>query len=1210
MVWQQGLAAGVAVLLTSAPMGWVKANKTPTEIAEAIAEQNVQLESASAAERHQAALERYRMGEKSAGRAQLEQALELYRAEGDRLGEAMVLLDLSEFSLFHRRSNKTLTLAQESLRLAQAIENSEIAAHAWARIGDYYLWKAEPSEAQDAYQQSLEIAQAAGDRLGEGRALVGLSILDPLGEHTAQQGLALLAEAGTPRDEAFAWLNLFFPYRDQRDAPEAFDLLKLSLAKFQAAGDRALFRDVLESISWFPYDREDGWQIVQTELEERLAIAQATNAPLFELDLLLYLGASAQEEEDAAAAIAYFQQALSLAQEIQDFENALFSLWQLGQIYKVQGNLAEARSYYEQALALAQETNDVQLIISGLRSLGRFYKEQEDFTQARDYYEQAFLLARDAGERERANSLLSDIGRLGWFGGGHRELLEALAYFQAWIPEFLAAGDIESIVVSAEAIAWRVHDAAPEVRKYLQQSLEIARSQGQPEQVARLLEHLGRLHREQSQFEFAANHYNEALAIYQKAQNWEKVVDVLTRLAGIYGDHFAPLNAQQAIDFYQQALRIHQEHDVQSSDLSREVNILENIARLYQQQENFTEALRYYQQQIELYESEKYESVWDVSSSVASVLSRIAELYVAQGNDETAIDYYYQAIEREQQSDESDRHRSIAYKLGKIVELELKRDNLEAVLNVYEKQLTALQAQGDDQALADFFEGVQSIQQQQNSSPPSAQSQPEQFAKAMVKLYQRGLEILGPEGEPKAIVQLLSGLGEAYEQQEQYELALDVYQRKLTVHKQPELQEEWHNQRDLSHALGNIASIYRKQGNIEAAIEYRQRQVEHQRNNPQVISTDLMYSLDQLRFIHLERGDFAAAIAVYQNELEFAQTRETPYFYAELLGKIAHLYRSRRDYDQALDYFQQQLAVQQNYEEQNQHSQLYTLTEIAKLQAEKGDLTAALATFQQRLTVARQVGQLSFIVQSLRHLGNFYLWQEQYPEALSTYEEHQRVAQDWGEPRYVVQSLTLLGLAHHQLKNYDQAIDNYQQQLDIFRAMGDEYSAADTLRSIGEVYQSQRDYAQALKYYQDYLATYQQQPSNWGLFDAFSVLGSFYQEIAEYDQALSYYQQGYDVAQAQERDYAQVRSLGQFAGLFEAQGDLPKAVDYYRQAIAASEAIRAELRVKYTYDPTPEQNLNERFEDIYQNFARVLRQQGRPEEAEAVLELLVFPEIE
>ncbi|NEO84928.1 MAG: tetratricopeptide repeat protein, partial [Spirulina sp. SIO3F2] len=820
-----------------------------------------------------------------------------------------------------------------------------------------------------------------------------------------------------------------------------------------------------------------------------------------------------------------------------------------------------------------------------------------------DYYEQGFRVAQALDDRQSANEFLRSIGQLGW-QGGRQEFLETLAFFQAKRPEFLAAGDLGSIAVSAEAISRRADQALPEARMYLQQSLEIMQSQGQPEQVAHILEHLGQLFRNQSQFEMAAADYQKALEIYQKTQNREKELDILFRLAEIYGNRAHQLDAQKAIEFYQQALRIHQEYDV---DLGSEGRTLGHIARIYQQQENFAEALRYYQRQLDVYKGD--------ASQTATVLSNIAELYVTQGDDETAIDYYYQSIEQQQQSNDSYRYHSITYKLGKIAELELKRNNLNAVLNAYNEHLVALQAQGDEQAIADFFVGLSNVYLPQHSgqeSDPNLQAQLDQFTEAMIDLCQRGLEILGPEGDSQVRTSLLGRLGKAYRQQEQYELALDAYQRKLTLHEELEPQEEWNTQYSISTTLSSIARIYQEQGNIEKAIAYYQQQVEHQRHSSLSLFFDLLNTLDNIGRIYREQDDFEMAIAIYQNELEFAKAQETQSLYAELLGRIARLYRSLNNNDQALDYFRQQLVVQQNNQQDEYgSSQSDILQNLADIHLEKGDAITALDYLQAAVRVSQELGEPYYMLRSFGSLGYFYSQQGQYSEALSTYQQQLGVAQEWGEPRFIAGALSAMGGVYYQLENHDQAIDHHQQALKIYQAIDDEYFAVFTSRALGEIYQEQGDYQQAIQYY-DYVVINQKSLFDGSLFDVLSALGFIYQELAEYDQAFSYYQQAYDFAQAKEYDRGHVRSLAQLAGLFEAQGDFPKAINHYRQAITTNESIRAraEQGAENSENQASEENLNEWFRDIYQDFAHLLNQQGRTEEAKAVLELLSIPEID
>lgn len=308
--------------------------------------------------------------------------------------------------------------------------------------------------------------------------------------------------------------------------------------------------------------------------------------------------------------------------------------------------------------------------------------------------------------------------------------------------------------------------------------------------------------------------------------------------------------------------------------------------------------------------------------------------------------------------------------------------------------------------------------------------------------------------------------------------------------------------------------------------------------------------------------------------MAFAQAQNLPDLYAELLVGIAGLHRSNEDYDQALNYYQQILAVQQNDGERNQQSQVHTLEAIADIYIEQGNFTTALAVLQQRLAIA----------------------------------------QEWGEQDAVARALGGVGDVYRQLGDDKQAIDHYQQALQHYQAIGADYldySVGSITLSLGEIYQAQGNYDQAIQYYKDYLAIHQQRSFYWlFVFNVFSNLGSIYQDRAEYDQALSYYQQADDLAQDEENVRAQARSLAQFAGLFVAQGDIPKAMDYYEQAIATSEIIRAKIRADNPNDPVPEQDFNEQFEDIYQDFAQLLNQQGRTEEAEAVLELLSIPEID
>ena len=110
-------------------------------------------------------------------------------------------------------------------------------------------------------------------------------------------------------------------------------------------------------------------------------------------------------------AISYYQQALSIAQEIGDRRNEGDCLGSLGKAYADLGQVDRAIQYYQQALAISQKIGDLRGEGNHLGNLGSAYYSQGQVEQTRQYMEQALRIFEEIESpnaekvRERLESL-------------------------------------------------------------------------------------------------------------------------------------------------------------------------------------------------------------------------------------------------------------------------------------------------------------------------------------------------------------------------------------------------------------------------------------------------------------------------------------------------------------------------------------------------------------------------------------------------------------------------------------------------------------------------------------------------------------------------------------------------------------------------------------------------------------------------------------
>lgn len=82
--------------------------------------------------------------------------------------------------------------------------------------------------------------------------------------------------------------------------------------------------------------------------------------------------------------------AIQQARQIKDARAEAYSLYQLGKIYKSQGNLTDAKTLTEQALQIAQKINAADIVARAAGQLGGISKQQGEVSKAITAYEIAF----------------------------------------------------------------------------------------------------------------------------------------------------------------------------------------------------------------------------------------------------------------------------------------------------------------------------------------------------------------------------------------------------------------------------------------------------------------------------------------------------------------------------------------------------------------------------------------------------------------------------------------------------------------------------------------------------------------------------------------------------------------------------------------------------------------------------------------------------
>ena len=102
-------------------------------------------------------------------------------------------------------------------------------------------------------------------------------------------------------------------------------------------------------------------------------------------------------------------------------------LYNKGEVYRLQGDFGKALEYYQQSLSLYEEVGNVRGIAAALNMHGGIFWECGDLHQALDYFQRSLTLREKIGNKREIGKSLNNIGAAYYHLG---ELDTALEYYQ------------------------------------------------------------------------------------------------------------------------------------------------------------------------------------------------------------------------------------------------------------------------------------------------------------------------------------------------------------------------------------------------------------------------------------------------------------------------------------------------------------------------------------------------------------------------------------------------------------------------------------------------------------------------------------------------------------------------------------------------------------------------------------------------------------
>jgi CHAT domain-containing protein len=360
-------------------------------------------------------------------------AATIRRALKDELG---VIGDLNSIGYTHiylgqnRQALSYLDPAMSRLRELRQYggdpERSSKEAQLLNSLGEAYYSLSEVKKALDAFEHSLRLWLAVGDRRGEAVARLNIGYMyydfgDLKGaSEQYEQSLLLWRALGDKRGEALSLTAKGGVHSFLGEQQTALSLHGEALNTFRSIGDRYGEAVTLNGIGT-AYEGLNRPQEAIDNYEEAMRLYSTIGNQDFEALAKFYIGAVFRATGQTARAVELYNQSLALLKEVGDLRLETYVLRDLATVNGSSGQVDAALKKYETVLNLYKRFEDKRGRANTLSSIGDTYYSSGQVRKAQDFHEQALTLFQTAQDRgaeistqyklaldERA---LGDVGR-------------------------------------------------------------------------------------------------------------------------------------------------------------------------------------------------------------------------------------------------------------------------------------------------------------------------------------------------------------------------------------------------------------------------------------------------------------------------------------------------------------------------------------------------------------------------------------------------------------------------------------------------------------------------------------------------------------------------------------------------------------------------------------------------------------------------------
>ena len=375
---------------------------------------------------------------------------------------------------------------------------------------------------------------------------------------------------------------------------------------------------------------------------------------------------------------------------------------------------------------------------------------------------------------------------------------------------------------------------------------------------------------------------------------------------------------QQALAAYQRALELKEQHS-QQHELG---STYHQIGIVYQEQQQWQQALDAYQRALELKEQHEQQH------QLGSTHHQIGTVYEEQQKWSEALDAYQRALELKNQHGQQHKMESTFHQIGRVYQ---EQQQWQQALNAYKSALALQDQHGQQHRLGLTYHSISMVHQLQR-----------QWQQALAA-YQHALELYEQHDQQHQSGGTHHQIGTVYQGQQQWQQALVAYQRAL------EFYEQHGQQHEMGGVYNNIGMVCQEQRQWREALDAYQRALEFYEQHGQQHQMGTTYH--NIGRVYQEQRQWQPALVTYQRALELYEQHGQQHESGDTYHQIGMAYQQQQQWQPALEAYQRALELKEQHGQQ--HEMGGTYHQIGRVYEQQSELSSACIYYHRALAAER-----------------------------------------------------------------------------------------------------------------------------------------------------------------------------------------------------------------------------------------------------------------